>query len=150
MDEDGNPITDASLIRMRFEHQDEDLGESELQIRPEAESPEGIYTTDGANLSTVGDWRLRMTVQRPDEFDSVTDFSLTVTAPPAPPQPPVMETNPMPANRTPVLLGVGVAALLAGLYFLAQQRFRLWQGVGWLAALLIVLGGAFLLTGFLT
>ena len=74
VDEDGAPVTDASLIRMRFEHLTQNLGESELQIRSEGVAQDGIYSTEGANLSAAGDWRVRMTVQRPDEFDSVADL----------------------------------------------------------------------------
>jgi copper transport protein len=151
MDEDGIPITNATLLRMRFEHQSENLGESELQIRPETEVADGIYTIEGANLSTVGEWRLRMTIQRPDEYDSVADFNIAVIVPPVPaPPPPIVESDPVPPYRTPVLLVVGGTALVAGLYLLAKQQFRLWQGAGLLASLLLILGVTFVLTGFLT
>ncbi len=149
MDEEGNPIPNATLIRLRFEHQTENLGESELQIRPEAEVLDGIYTIEGSNLSTVGDWRLRLTIQRPDEFDTVTDVTLNVTAPPSPSPPPIVEINPVTPNRAPVFLVLGITALLAGLFFLAQQRFRLWQGVGLMASLLVILGVIFLADSFL-
>lgn len=149
VDEDGEPITDASLIRMRFEHQTQNLGESELQIRPEGEAADGIYSTEGANLSAVGDWRMRMTIQRPDEFDSVADLEFNVIAPPPPPAMPAMESNPVLPYRTPVLLLAGVIALLAGGYALIEERFRLRQGAAMLASLLMILGAAFLVTGFL-
>ena len=147
-DEDGEAITDISLIRLRFEHQTQNLGESELQIRPEAAAPDGVYSIEGANLSAVGDWRLRMTVQRPDEFDSIADFEFAVITPPPPPPAPVMEEI-MPPYRTPFLLLIGTLALLAGLAALVEQRFRLLQGVALMASLLVILGATFLLTGFL-
>jgi copper transport protein len=150
MDEDGNSITNATLIRMRFEDQTGKLGESELQIRPEAETPDGVYTVAGANLSTVGDWRVRMTVQRPDAYDSITDFAFAVIAPPEPPSLPAIEASPVLPYRTAALLAAGTVALLAGLYFLAQQRSRPWQGPGMPASLLVILGVTFLLVGFLT
>jgi copper transport protein len=149
--EDG-PVTNASLIRLRFEDQSEKLGESELQIRPPTEVADGVYSIEGANLSAAGDWHLRMTVQRPDAFDSVADFEFTVDeAPPSPPPPaPFARTNPVLPYRTPVLLLVGILAVLAGLYSLIEQRFHLLQGGALLASLLVILGVAFLLTGFLT
>lgn len=148
--EDEEPIPNASLIRLRFEHQTEDLGESELQIRPDAEVPDGVYFSEGANLSTAGAWRVRMTIQRPDEFDSVVDFNFNVIAPPAPPLAPVVELDSVLPYRTPVFLGVGTLALLAGVAFLATQRFREWQGAGLLALVLVVLGITFIVSGLMT
>jgi hypothetical protein len=150
VDEDGAPITDASLIRMRFEHQTENLGESELQIRPESEAADGVYSIEGANLSAVGEWRLRMTVQRPDEFDAVADLEFGVIAPPPPPPAPVVERDPVLQYRTFTLFVVGFFALLAGLFALIEQRFRLKHGAALLGSLLVILGAAFLLSGFLT
>lgn len=80
----GDPITDASLIRMRFDRPD--LGQSELRIEPAAGSGQqqgGIYHITGANLSAPGEWRIRMTIARPDQYDTVIDFNLTIP-PPAP------------------------------------------------------------------
>jgi copper transport protein len=80
---DGSVIKDASLIRLRFEHTEQDLGESELRIGPDAESnADGVYTVRGANLSVPGPWRIRMSVQRPDQFDAVVDFAPNVQMPP--------------------------------------------------------------------
>jgi hypothetical protein len=150
VDEEGTPITDAGLIRMRFQHQTENLGESELQIRPEKEAADGVYTIEGANLSAVGDWRLRMTIQRPDEYDSVADLEFNVIAPPPPPPMPAVDSNPVLPYRRFVLLVGGIFALLAGLFALVEQRFRLKHGPALLASLLVILGAAFLLTGFMT
>lgn len=72
---DGESIKDASLIRLRFEHGEEDLGESELRIEPKGD---GIYTVQGANLSVPGPWRIRVSVQRPDQYDTIVDFMPTV------------------------------------------------------------------------
>jgi copper transport protein len=150
VNEDETPVTNATLIRMRFEHQTEDLGESELQIRPDAEVPDGVYFIEGANLSTVGEWRVRMTIQRPEQFDSVVDFTFNVIASPAPPPAPAVDVNAVPPYRTATFLVVGALALLAGVAFLATQRFRAWQGAGLLASVLVVLGITFLVSGLMT
>jgi copper transport protein len=72
----GEPVTDASLIRLRFDHQD--LGQSELRIEPAANPDQqqgGLYRVTGANLSVPGEWRLRVTIARPDQYDTVVDFN---------------------------------------------------------------------------
>ena len=69
------PIADATLIRLRFQHTTENLGESELRM---VHAGDGIYTVTGANLSVPGTWRIRATIQRPGEFDTVIDFYPTV------------------------------------------------------------------------
>jgi copper transport protein len=120
---DAQPITDATLIRLRFEHQTEDLGRSELRI---AEEPamDGTYTIRGANLSTPGDWQIRATIQRPDHFDTVVDFTPTIPAPPSPPPAPTLDTTTPLPYRLPVVLWTGLLAVgLAG-FFLGQGRFR--------------------------
>jgi copper transport protein len=136
----GEPVINASLIRMRFEHQSENLGESELRI---TEGKHGRYSVQGANLSAPGAWQIRMTVQRPEQFDVVVDFTPQVELPPPPPAQGVVVPAPLP-YRTPVLLGIGLLALALGGYFLGQQRFRFWQGTGVLAGVLVLLGSVFL------
>jgi len=80
--ETGEPINDASLIRLRFDNLDKSVGQSEL--RPTF-ADNGAYYATGANLSTPGEWRLRVNVQRPEQFDTVIDFNVNVQlAPPAP------------------------------------------------------------------
>ena len=103
---------------MRFNHQRQDLGESEL--RPTHEGA-GVYSISGANLSVAGDWRVRVSVQRPNEFDAVTTFNLTIDAP----------TLPETSTPTPnvvgavILLLVGSLAVAFGGFFIARN----WRGL---------------------
>lgn len=150
VNKDGEPVTDASLIRLRFQHRTENLGESELQIRPETEATDGVYSVDGANLSTVGDWRLRLTVQRPGEFDAVADMEFNVIAPPPPPPAPVVDLDPVLPNRTPILLTIGFLATLLGAFFVIRERVHFWQGAGIMGALLGLLGLACIVSSFMT
>ena len=77
-DENSDPINDASLIRLRFNNMDQNIGESEL--RPKL-SHQGDYRVTGANLSIPGHWRIRMTVARPGKFDAVADFNVNIELP---------------------------------------------------------------------
>ncbi len=144
-DESGIPIEDASLIRLRFTNRDQNLGESEL--RPTYDAASGVYVATGANLSTPGDWRIRMTIQRSGEFDTVVDFESEILAAPPPPAPPVLvDTLPVP--------GRAIAAGLTGVLLLAVGGFAPFRarqtGPRVLAAASALIGMVFLLTGALT
>ncbi len=142
VDSNGAPINDVSLIRMRFESQTQNLGESEL--RPERVA-EGVYRISGANLSAPGQWRIRVTIQRPNQYDTLVDFTPTVPAAPT-----TQAAVPLPAPGTPmpnrvlVLLLVGIAALAVGGYFLGENRARLLQASSLLAIALLIVGAVFL------
>jgi copper transport protein len=107
-DAEGSPITDATLIRLRFTALDDNLGNSEL--RPEHVG-DGVYTVEGANLSQPGRWRIRMTVQQPNQFDQVVDFETTVTLPPSAPPPPIIDTT-IPLEQRQVALALAGGALV--------------------------------------
>ncbi len=142
VDSNGTPINDAKLIRMRFESQTQNLGESEL--RPERVA-EGVYRVSGANLSAPGDWRIRVTIQRPNQYDTLVDFTPNVPAAPATQEAvPLPEPNtPMP-NRVLVLLLTGVAALGVGGYFIGENRSKLLQSSSLLAIALLIIGAVFI------
>jgi mono/diheme cytochrome c family protein len=119
-DEQGNPIEDASLIRLRFTNLDQNLGESEL--RPQL-SGEGDYRINGANLSLPGNWRIRMTVARPGKYDSVVDFNPTIFAPP-----PLSSFNMMsgvPSSTRSIAAALTGIALLGMGGFLAARGGRI-------------------------
>jgi copper transport protein len=143
-DAEGQPVTDASLIRMRFENQSQNLGESEL--RP-THLGAGIYSIDGANLSAAGDWRIRVTVQRPDEFDALADFRPTVPNVPFPVQSPPLDPNPALISRVVAMAVAGIATLAAGAYFLGENRLRSPYASSLLALGAIALGANFLTAG---
>jgi hypothetical protein len=134
------------LIRLRFHHQTEEMGQSELRIE---EGTDGVYRVSGANLSAPGDWQLRMTVQRPEQYDSVLDFAAHIDLPPPVPPAPALEVSPVLPYQAQALLGTGLLALAFGGYFLGLQRFRFWRGIGLLASLLVGLGIILVVSGVL-
>lgn len=142
VDSNGLPINDAQLIRMRFESQTQNIGESEL--RPERVA-EGVYRVSGANLSAVGLWRIRITIQRPNQYDTLVDFNPNVSAAPTNQTPiPLPETKTLFPNRVFVVVIIGVVALGVGGYFLGENRERLFQSSSLLAISLILVGALFL------
>ncbi|MBW4437719.1 MAG: copper chaperone PCu(A)C [Pleurocapsa minor GSE-CHR-MK-17-07R] len=130
-DERGAAVEDASLLRLRFENPGQGISESNLRLEP---VDRGTYRASGANLSASGDWQVRMTVRRPGAFDTVLDFSPTVTTQPLPRlvQP---DDAPDAAGRfaTAALAGLALAGAGGGLIAPALMRrpmggFRLTAG----------------------
>lgn len=141
-DADNAPVADASLIRLRFESETSDMGESELRPEPQGD---GTYVIDGANLSIPGSWQVRMTVRRPGAFDTVLDFAPAVEQP-SPPPAPVVETELPPFDRLAAALLAGISLVGVGGFFAAAHGARWTGGADWLAAALIAAGAAFLVT----
>ena len=117
-DAQGNPIADASLIRLRFDDQTQNVGESELRITG---AQNGVYTISGANLSLPGRWRIRTMIARPDHYDTVVDFKPSVQA--AAPPLSVDPNAPLP-NHIPALLIAGILAFGVGGFFSPEAVFR--------------------------
>jgi copper(I)-binding protein len=137
----GAPVEDASRIRLRFENAGQGVTESEL--RPEHQGG-GVYTASGANLSAAGEWRIRMTVQRPERFDAVLDFRPAVRPAPSPVMPPPLPDNgSLLPERAPVLLGLGVVLALAGAAAFVFNRAGGLRLSHVLAAALLLVGGGF-------
>lgn len=142
-DEAGKSIADASLIRLRFTNQDVNIGESEL--RPEAQADEpGAYRAAGANLSTPGNYRIRMTMQRPGQFDTVVDFETEIRTPPPPPAP-VIDTAIPVSNRLMLALAVGLMLVVLGGFFMPGFRQML-SGAGVVSGAMLAIGLVFLIT----
>jgi copper transport protein len=132
----GRPVTDATRIRLRFDHIGQNLGQSEL--RPELQR-DGSYAITGANLSIPGTWRIRMTVQRPGEFDTLMDFEPTILAA-SPPSLPVIETTIPLTSQWVAMLITGLVLLVMGGFFAGQYGLRPVTAPS-LAALVIIAAG---------
>ncbi|MDX2137760.1 MAG: copper resistance protein CopC [Chloroflexota bacterium] len=142
LDEQGEPITDASLIRMRFENRDQNLGRSEL--RPQATGM-GVYSASGVNLSMPGEWRIRVTLQRPGEFDTVLDFDVEIPPAPLPSASPVDMSIPL-VQRAFATSLVGGALVCSGGYFILRRYDKSLSGGRILALITLAIGVLALLT----
>lgn len=76
--ENSTPIDDATRVQLRFTHAEQDLGETRLDLIPMGD---GTYIASGTNLSLPGEWRVRVTMRRPDAFDTLFDFNVTIPLP---------------------------------------------------------------------
>lgn len=141
-DLDGNPVSDVTLIRLRFENREQNFGSSEL--RPELQTMVSILPTSG-NLSVSGQWRIRMAVQCPEQFDTILDFETEVYLAPAP-------SNPIVDTGIPIMalilasLFVGLLLIAAGGLFATRVHPRWISGAGVTTALMLLIGAIFLLT----
>jgi len=135
-----DPITDATLIRVRFDYLARNLGQSEL--RPTLTSDDQ-YVAEGANLSQPGEWRVRLTIQRPNQFDIVLDYPLTLELAPVPPD--LNMGAPLPGH-TRVELLAGAALMIVGGFTVGRKWLKLWDGVGVFGAAMLFVGIALVLT----
>jgi copper(I)-binding protein/putative copper export protein len=120
-DADGEVITDASLIRLRFTHLEQNLGQSELRIEPDGPDDDGFYEATGSNLSATGRWRVRMTVARPGQFDLVSDFEVDARLPDPPPARVIDASIPL-RQRQLNMAAAGLALVGVALIFAAPKR----------------------------
>ncbi|MEP6985481.1 MAG: copper resistance protein CopC [Chloroflexota bacterium] len=139
-DETGNLIEDASLIRLRFTSLDQNVGDSELRLKPNGQ---GEYRLKGSNLSLAGQWRIRMTVARPNKFDTVVDFNLTIGLSPPAPSFNMMSAVPG-VTRTLAAALAGLALLGIGGFIAARSGRMLITAHGLLAVSGVVVGLIFL------
>ncbi|MEO8392709.1 MAG: copper resistance protein CopC [Chloroflexota bacterium] len=131
---EGDPIDDASLIRVRFDNQTQNVGQSEL--RPVSVGS-GEYKITGANLSLPGTWRARVTVQRPDKFDSLGDFTLDMQNAPIPPG---LDMSVPLSGRQWALLISGLALLAIGGFIGGRGKFTPFRDVGLLVTATLIVG----------
>ena len=67
----GEPITNATDVRVRLSYLDADLGETEVSAVP---TGNGEFTLSDRLIGIDGAWEVALVVQRPDAFDARTAF----------------------------------------------------------------------------
>jgi copper transport protein len=73
--QNGQPITDASDVALRFTYLTRGLGAAQAKTTA---STDGSYTANGAYLSLPGEWQISTAVRRPDAFDAFADYRVRV------------------------------------------------------------------------
>ena len=71
----GNPITNASDVRLRMRYLDSDLGDETASA---IAAGDGSYLLEGAQFSIAGAWQVELLVTRPDAFDGRTAFRFEI------------------------------------------------------------------------
>ena len=72
----GEPITNATDVRLRLSYLDADLGESPLSA---THTGGGEYLLEGQLIGLAGAWQSELVVQRPDSFDARAAFRFEVS-----------------------------------------------------------------------
>jgi copper transport protein len=76
-DRSGQPITNATEVRLELTYLNTDLGTISIPASPTAP---GEYTLEGQLLSLAGNWQAGLVVRRPDAFDTRTAFRFQVAS----------------------------------------------------------------------
>ena len=72
----GEPITNATDVRVRLSYLDADLGETAVSA---VQTGEGEFTLDDQVIGIAGAWEVALVAQRPDAFDARTAFRFETT-----------------------------------------------------------------------
>ncbi|MFQ5408287.1 MAG: CopD family protein [Anaerolineales bacterium] len=77
-DTDGQPVTNAREVALRFTPLSGELAPSELAL---AAAGDGRYIAEGSNLSMPGEWQVQVVVRREAEFDAFANIGVRLNAP---------------------------------------------------------------------
>jgi copper transport protein len=75
LSQNGQPITDASNVSLRFTYLTRGLGSAQATMTATNDS---AYVVNGAYLSLPGEWQISTAVRRPDAFDAFADYRVRV------------------------------------------------------------------------
>lgn len=141
--EDSSPIGDVQLVRLIFTYQNEDRGNTTVEMTPVNSS---IFELEGSYYSQPGDWLLSVYVRRRGMDDVLVDIPFQVASATPPNR---LWGNPIPL--LPALVVVGGVGLVIGvaLYATGQTKpFARWKRSFTLAGMaLVVIGVGMSVTG---
>jgi copper transport protein len=138
--EDGSPIGEVQLVRLIFENQDLDLGQSTTEL-----SPMGVdfFGVEGAFLNQPGHWKLSLYVRRRGVDDVLADLGTLQVS--AVQQESSLFANPI-TNIPVALIWAGVLIVIGAEIF--RWRKTLQQLQPTLERYYLYLGGLLILLGF--
>jgi copper transport protein len=138
--EDRSPIGEVQLVRLIFENQDVELGQSTTELSPIGV---GFFSAEGAFLNQSGHWKLSLYVRRRGIDDVIADLGTLEVA--APPQESSLFGNPI-ANIPVAVIWGGVLIVIGAEIF--RWRKTLQQLQPTLVRYYLYLGGLLILLGF--
>jgi putative copper export protein/methionine-rich copper-binding protein CopC/mono/diheme cytochrome c family protein len=140
---DGSPIGDVQLVRLLFAHQNEEMGQSQVDLAPLGQD---TFAVEGAYLNRAGEWDISLYVRRRAMDDALTRVSVDVAAPMGAAAGGTPWQNPVPGMPG----GVLVAGLIVGLGAMPFLWMRpLLRRSRRVYPVFATLGGIFLVIGLL-
>jgi len=133
---DGQPVSTAKEVLLRFTPSQSNIPPSELQLIGDGS---GMYMAKGTYLSLPGNWQVQAVVRRQDKFDAYANFDFALQKPGA-----SNESATIPKQTGSLILLIG---LLCGLLtFSLMEKSPLRFGAGLLLTILMIGLGTFYLT----
>lgn len=137
-DSAGNPVTDASVVRLLGEMREMKMGVQELTTKPQGN---GHYTLHADLLSMAGTWDIEVLARRPNRDDTRTTFTLSTVNQPAP----ASSSLALELSQTPVQIGLaltlfGFAFGIANALLIRLRQMRL---IGMLGSIVVASIGAY-------
>ena len=113
--EDGSPIGEVQLVRLLFNYQDSEIGQSSVDLK---QQDENVFGIEGAYLNQPGTWKLSIYVRRRGLDDMIADVGLLNL-----PAPVAQKAAPFknPAANTPI------GELLAGTMMILGFELYRWR-----------------------
>jgi len=132
---DGQPISTAKKVLLRFTPNQSNIAPSELELISDGE----MFSAKGAHLSFPGKWQVQAVVRRQDKFDAYANFDITLPKPGA-----STESALIPKQTGFLILLIGLLFGLLTFSLIAKPALRF--GLGLPIALLTLGLGLFYLT----
>ena len=114
----GNPIVNASDVTVRLTYLEADLGEAAAQA---VHTGDGLYVTEGSQMSIAGAWQAEVVARRPDAFDARFAFRFEADARGAGGDSLIVPST----NTAGLILGIGLG-MLGGLFMVVGLPLGGW------------------------
>lgn len=132
---DGQPISTAKKVLLRFTPNQSNIAPSELELISDGE----MFSAKGAHLSLPGKWQVQAVVRRQDKFDAYANFDITLPKPGA-----STESALIPKQTGLLILLIGLLCGLLTFSLMSKPALRF--GIGLPLAFFMLGLGLFYLT----
>jgi copper transport protein len=132
---DGQPVTTAKKVLLRFTPSQANVPPSELELISDGE----MFSAKGAHLSLPGEWQVQAIVRREDKFDAYANFDVKLPKPGT-----SSESATIPKQTGLLILLIGLLCGLQALSLRVEPLVRF--GVGFPLTVLMMALGIFYMT----